>query len=312
MKKIDRVLFYGSKKLGLQVLKELHRLSPESLMGIVTFDDSADSRTVFKEFISFSKNKHIPLYIVRNNGHFEQTIEKLKPELCFGVCWYWLIHDHILNLVPYGFIGLHNSLLPKYRGGSPLVWQLINGEKKVGFSLFTLTTEMDAGPIWAQGSVLVQKQDYIVNVLEKLEKKTLQTIKSVYPAILSGKMKPKKQSSTKATYCAQRFPFDGIVDWSKSALYIYNFIRAQSDPYPGAFTYVNNKALKIVKAQVHNVVYYGTPGQIAQITKQEVFVICGDQKVVGLQEIEVDGVKSLANIFIKSIKVRLTNTILHT
>ncbi len=309
MSKINRVLFIGSKQLGLRVLKEMHLLSPETLIGILTIDDSNDTRSVLADFQDFCKENELILFVAKNRKQSEDIVKKLKPDLCLVVGWYWLITNTVLESVPSGFIGVHNSLLPKYRGFAPLVWQIINNEKKVGFSLFSFTQGMDEGQVWAQGSVCVEEQDYISDIVEKLEEKTIQVFQTNYPKILNDEVQPIGQNHELATYCARRFPIDGNINWHTSAQDVYNFIRAQSDPYPGAFTYLDAHELKIWRARLFDKPYYGIPGQVARITSEGVYVICGNHRAVIIEEVEKAGKRDKANKFVKSIKDRMCRII---
>jgi len=299
----------GSKCLGLRVLKEIQSLSPNTLIGAITIDDKSDTRTALTDFKELSITTGLPLYVAKNRKHSEETIRNLKPDLCLVVGWYWLISEEILRLIPYGFIGIHYSLLPKYRGGSPLIWAIINDEREVGFSLFSFAEGIDDGPLWAQGTVTVEDGDYVSDTLRKLEEKTIEVLLKKYPSIINGTITPVEQRHELATYCAQRLPNDGNVNWYKPARYVYNFIRAQSDPYPGAFTWYENGMLRIWKARLFEYEYSGTPGQVAKIDSDGVYVICGDNRAVIVEEVEIAGKRGEAKKFIKSIKARLSNTI---
>jgi len=306
---VNRVLFVGSKQLGLRVLQEMHSLSAESLVGVLTIDDRNDTRSVFPDFHEFSSNKALQLHVAKNRKDAERIIEQLKPDLCLVVGWYWLIGPEALTAVPSGFIGIHNSLLPKYRGGSPLIWPIINGDKEVGFSFFSFTPGMDDGPIWAQGRVSVEDDDFIWDILAKLENKTIEVLRENYMHILKGTITPVEQDHTRVTYCAQRFPYDGNIDWHKPAKDVYNFVRAQSDPYPGSFTYVDGQLLRIWKARRFEETYYGTPGQVARLSDEGVYVICGDHRAIILQEVSLGDQRGKAGNFIKSIKSRMSSNI---
>ena len=304
--KIERVLFIGSKSLGLECLKTLWEIKPEVLQGIVTINDENDTRSVKKEIQEFAREKGLPFYCGNSNKMLEKAIKETSPHLVIVVGWYTIIPPHILYKVKAGFIGLHNSLLPKYRGGSPLIWAIINGEKKVGISLFYITEEMDAGDILGQKSIMVEKGDYISDILSKLKEKAVELMHEVYPLLLEGKAPRIPQDHTQATYCAQRYPFDGEINWQWSNSKIYNFIRAQSDPYPGAFTFWQERKLYVWKALPLEVTIYGTPGQIAWVKEDGVYVVCGNNKPLILQEVQWEGgLKAPANRILNSIKIRL-------
>jgi len=308
MSKIKKVLFIGSKSLGLRCLKEMHNLDAGSVAGVLSIDDRDDIRSVFDDFKRFTSDNNLDLHIASDKTSAEKAIRDLSPEICFVAGWYWIIGRETLNSVPGGFLGIHNSLLPAYRGGSPLVWAMINGERTVGTSLFSFAEGMDDGPIWAQEKVEVGENDYISDALSKLEEKAVAMLKDNYAAILEEKIKPRPQDHSKATFCAQRMPEDGLIKWEKSSREIYNFIKAQSEPYPGAFTILDNKKLTIWKARPENTIYYGLPGQVAGRSGDDVCVICGDNKPIILQTVGYEGVKSPAGSIIKSIKTRLKNS----
>jgi methionyl-tRNA formyltransferase len=304
MQPLSRVLFLGSKALGLRVLQEMHALAPTSLIGAITIDDRADTRSTFAEWQEWAAREQVPLHIAANRKHAEQLVQELRPGLCFVVGWYWLIGAETLRAVPAGFLGIHNSLLPKYRGGSPLIWALINGEPEVGFSIFTFAEGMDDGAIWAVGKVRPEPIDYVADVLAKLEAETLRVVRLTYLDILSGRIEPKPQDHSQATYCAQRYPDDGVIDWSQPAGRVYSFIRAQSEPYPGAFTFLDKQKLTIWRARLDPRVYHGTPGQVARIDASGVTVIAGDNRALILEEVELNGTRSRAEKVVTTIKTR--------
>lgn len=308
MRKIERVLFIGSKQLGLDCLKSMYNQSRETLIGVMTFDDTAEGRNKFNDFNDFCSTNEIPIFIAKNRTDSEKIIENQHPDICIVVGWYWLISNEALNSVPYGLLGIHNSLLPKYRGGSPLIWSIINGEKNIGFSMFTFTEGMDEGDIWFQYEFELNQEADINSVLEKIEKEAVKQLDQNYKKILSGELKPKPQNHQEATYCAQRKPDDGRIDWNKSASQIYNFIRAQSYPYPGAFTTYKNKKLIIWKAIINKSTYYGTAGQVARISNEGVTVICGDNKSITIKDVEYDGKKIEPNRLIKTINTRFDHS----
>ncbi|WP_163834074.1 methionyl-tRNA formyltransferase [Spartinivicinus ruber] len=300
-----KILLLGSKSLGLRVLERIFQLSTAQTLAVITFNDQQDCRSCFSDFQQFTKNHQIELIVVNDQNHANCVISELKPDICFVVGWYWLIPEKILQQVPMGFIGLHNSLLPQYRGGSPLVWTLINGDKQAGFSFFTLTTGMDDGPIWAQGQIAVSEEDTIADCLAALEAKSLQVFTRIYPQILSGQLQPKPQNHEQASYCALRYPEDGKINWHWSARQIKNFIRAQTMPYPGAFTLLNGKRVIIWQAQVFSQTFYGIAGQVAQMKDEQVVIVCGDNTALIVKQVQVDDQLYLASTIFKSIKLRL-------
>lgn len=291
--------------MGLRCLSAIYDLKKDSLAAIMTLDDRNDARNVYEGFQDFAAKKQIALFVAKDRTDSERIIREIKPDLCLVVGWYWLFSKETLGLAGRGFVGIHNSLLPKYRGGSPLVWAMINGEKRVGLSLFSMTEGMDDGPVWGQKRVRVGDNDQISQILERLESKALELLQEKYSGMLEGTIRPVRQNVRSATYCAQRFPGDGMIDWRKPAKEIHDFVRAQSDPYPGAFTTHDAKKLLIWRAHLVNMTYYGTPGQVARAGRDGVYVICGDHRPLVLDIVELEGgSREAANTIVKSFKTR--------
>jgi len=302
-----KVAFLGSKRLGLRVLQQIHFLSPESLCCAITIDDRDDVRSEWDGIHKYAEDREIPLRLAKNRRDADEIISELAPDLCLVAGWYWLIRSEVLESVPRGFIGIHYSLLPKYRGSSPLVWAIINGDPVAGFSIFSFTPGMDDGPIWAAGQVDIEETDAIGDVLCKLEGDVLKVLRDIYIDILNERITPVEQNHSELTYCAQRLPQDGLIDWTQPASSIHNFVRAQSEPYPGAFTWHENRKLIIWKATLDSSPYYGTPGQVARIGRESVHVICGDSRSVIIEQVELfDGEsgRSAASEIVTSIKTR--------
>lgn len=134
----------------------------------------------------------------------------------------------------------------------------------------------------------------------------IEVLQRDYLKIIDGAIDSSEQQHELATYCAQRLPDDGNIDWSKPSRDVYNFIRAQSDPYPGAFTYFRGQKMIIWRVRLVAKPYYGTPGQIARIVGDDVYVICGSDQAIILEEIEFKQERGSASSFIKSLKGRLS------
>ena len=303
-----RVLFMGSKQIGLAVLREMHRLAPQRLIGAMTIDDRSDARSVYADLVAFCAGSGVALKIAASRAESEALIGELRPDLCIVVGWYWLISQTTLESVPAGFHGIHNSALPRYRGGSPLVWQIINGEARAGFSIFRFTPGMDDGPLWSQGSVSIGPNDHVADVLRSLERESLAAFGDAYARMLDGRSVPQTQSPDGVSFCAQRVPADGLIDWSLPAQRVFDFVRAQSEPYPGAFTLLDGDKLIVWRARVFERPYFGTPGQITRVTPSGLHVMCGGGTALTLLEVEIDGVRGKAFDLVHSTQFRLGGT----
>lgn len=302
----NNVLFLGSKRIGLASLKALIHCASSPLIAVVTPDDSSDTRSCTAEFIALCSRHAIALYVVKSQREADAVLSELQPGRCLVVGWYWLFGPQVLKKVPGGIIGIHNSLLPSYRGCAPLVWAMINGEERVGISLFSFSEGMDDGPVWGQRAVLVSQSDTIGTVLARLEVLAADLITAVWPEIETGTISPALQCDSEATYCGLRTPEDGWIDWTRSSMDVNNFVRAQSAPYPGAWTTIGLRRKIIVwSSEPSTQKYFGTPGQVLQLLTDGVLVSCGHSSALLLKTVALEGCEPVhPRSFINSLKIR--------
>ena len=274
-----KVTFIGSKQLGLEVLRKMAELAPDSIQAIVTFDDTADKRSVLDAFVELSKKYGYPIYVLHKQSELLKCLSEVKPALCIVSNWYLILTKQILDLAPQGFLGLHASLLPSFRGNAPLVWALINGEQRTGITLFYFDEGMDTGDIVAQREFDIHELDTIKDLINKSITATSSIFDEVYIDLLLGNAPRRHQSKKGITYCGIRRPEDGIIDWKKSANAVHDFIRAQTIPYPCAFTLLEGKSLKVKSSRIFGVPFYGVPGTVS-ILNGEVVVACSEGAII--------------------------------
>jgi methionyl-tRNA formyltransferase len=228
-----RTALVGTKQLGLDALSVLRSYS--DVASIVTIDDRDDGRTRFDDLVAVGAR------VVASRQEADTAIRGIEADIILVVGWYWIIGSDLLSKTR--FLGIHHSLLPAYRGGSPLVWALIKGEKTVGTTIFELTEGADEGPIWAQERVAVH-DGYIGDVAARCDTAALRLLPGIFRPTAAGI----EQDHKRATWVPQRRPEHGLIDWSRSAVQIQRWIRAQSRPYPGAFTYSGIQKVTIWRA----------------------------------------------------------------
>ena len=137
-----------------------------------------------------------------------------------------------------GVWGIHASLLPNYAGGAPLVWAIINGETQTGVTLFRMDSGVDDGDIIYQRKLSIDEKDTIKTMIKK---SAVASKAIILKSLLADKIKYKPQDKSKIIIYPQRSPKDGEIDWSWDSEKIENFVRAQTKPYPGAWTMIDNK-----------------------------------------------------------------------
>ena len=222
------------------------------------------------------------------------------------VCGYYrVLSAKLLENVTLGVWGIHNSLLPKYRGGSPLVWQLINREKVIGSSFFKFSNGMDDGVILDQVKIDNADKMTIGEASDSMEQAWIVKIPEIWLNICKGDINPVEQNRNESSYCAQRQETDGLIDWTLNAKDIDAFIRAQDTPYPRAFFKLNDKIVRIVTHSIDPREIFGTCGQVFQIINKSVVICCGDSTAIQISRVLIDGRTVDASDIVNSIKIRL-------
>jgi methionyl-tRNA formyltransferase len=296
----------GSKRLGLSILRLLHETEPQHLAGAILCDDRSDRRSSLPGFIEFAKSCDIDCRIAATRQEAKRHLIDLAPDIALASGWYTLFDDETIDLLPFGILGIHNSLLPTYRGGSPLVWAIMNGETRVGASLFRMTHGMDDGPVLMRFPVEVGIDDTIADVLNALEQAILAGLPEIWRNVINGTAKWQDQDHSSATYCGLRLPSDGLIDWTRSARDVHNSVRAQAPPYPCAYTRDGKRTIKIARTSLVAETWFGVPGQVLSISEGGVLVACGDRSAVRVFEVlNGNGEVVPAGSALKSIKTRL-------
>jgi len=192
-----------------------------------------------------------------------------------------------LAIPKYGIINVHASLLPKYRGASPIQSAILNGDEQTGVTIMILDEQMDHGPILSQKKVKILSHDDFATLHDKLADLGAKLLIDTLPKYLGGQLQGKKQKDAEATYCQLIKKEDGKIDWHKSAKEIECQIRAFT-PWPGAFTNWEGSNLKIIKSEVHRVDEVNkVVGEVYEVTGV-IRVQCG-QGQLELVELQLEG-----------------------
>jgi len=173
----------------------------------------------------------------------------IKPDLAIIAAYGKIIPKEILDIPRYGTLNVHGSLLPKYRGASPIQHAILNGDKETGVTIMKIDEEMDHGNIISNLKTQISKVDTYDSLSQKLAISGAKLLIKIIPDYISGRIKPIEQDHSKATYTKIIKKEDGKIDWSKSAEEIERMTRAFY-PWPTAWTTWNGKILKILEAEV--------------------------------------------------------------
>ncbi len=181
-------------------------------------------------------------------------VKKLEVDVIISLNYLYLIPETLIKSAKICAVNFHGSLLPKYRGRTPHVWAIINGEKYSGVTVHLIEKEVDSGPIICQEKVEIYTYDTGASILKKFSVLYPKLLKNLLEKLV---LKPiegfKVQNHENATYFGKRTPQDGLINWSWHANRIINWIRAQSPPYPGAFSFLEGYKITFISAVKSNI-----------------------------------------------------------
>lgn len=245
-----RIVFVGCVAEGRECLQEILQAGG-NVVAVVTFTDELARKTSGAVSFESTATEHgIPLYKVRSTNTPESIalLKELTPDVIFVVGWTRLVSAEALRTPSLGCIGMHASLLPKYRGRAPVNWAIINDEKETGNTMLLLDDGVDTGDILLQKRIRISFSDTCETLYAKVARAGREMIREIMPFIASGRLPRKPQQHELATVMPARKPEDGLIDWRKSSRELYNWVRALTHPYPGAFTLHNERQLLIWQA----------------------------------------------------------------
>ncbi len=254
-----KLVFFGATELGYKCCRFIIEKKLAEVLCIFTipqefkinYSKSPVKNVLFADFFDFKREFNIPVIEITDKMiSYKHDIEKFNPDFMLVIGWYYLIPKSLREIAPMGCAGMHSSLLPKYRGGAPLVWAIINGEKETGLTFFYLDDGVDDGDIIAQKKISIKPNDTIQELINKTAAASLSIIEEFLPRISDGTAPRIKQDHSKATVVPQRKPEDGLINWDWNTKRIKDFIRAQTKPYPGAYTVIKGKKITIWDAEI--------------------------------------------------------------
>ncbi len=240
---------------------------------------------------------------------FSQEIKlKHSPDYIMSFGYRKMIPSGILKSAKVAALGTHFSPLPRYRGFAPLNWLLINGEEMTAVNLFILEEEVDSGDILDQELVRIDYGDDINSLLSKCILAFRKVMSRVIPKLEQARIEARRQDSSLATYTCARSPEDGLIEWNWPARRIYNFVRAQTYPYPGAYTYIGERKLVVWSCEEYEIPEYvgRIPGKVIKLLEgRGVAILCGEGAIL-LKSVQLgEGTQQTADKCIRSVRLTL-------
>ena len=223
-----------------------------------------------------------------NSERARGAIEDHDVDVLLVMGWPELLESELLEAPTQGCVGRHLSLLPERRGRAPVAWALIHGLERTGVSLFWLDEGVDSGPIVGQREIPIEPDDHAQDLHDRCTDASIALLdEEVIPAFRAGDIEETEQDESAATYTHPRRPDMGIIDWTDSAWSVHNFVRGQSHPYPGAFTYHRmDRVTMWYSAVADETGTQAAPGTVLEVHEEgsRLLVQCGE----GIVDVEVE------------------------
>ena len=177
-------------------------------------------------------------------------VRGVEPELIFVVGWSQLVRDPFIALAREGVFGMHPTLLPRHRGRAPVPWAILSGLARTGVTLFEIVdATADSGAIVGQVEVDIAPDETATTLFDRLADAHVELVREYVPQLLLRSAPRISQDPRRASTWLKRVPTDGIIDWETRAPYLYDWVRAQTRPYPGAFTWLGDEKVIVWRAR---------------------------------------------------------------
>lgn len=236
------------------------------------------------------------------NGLGVEILKEIEPDLVVVVAYGKLLPADFLTYPKYGCINIHASILPKYRGASPIHWSVINGDKETGVTAMQMDEGLDTGDILHVKKIPIGENDTTEQMFEKLAFLGAETLMETIDMIESDSLTPIKQDESKATKVGLLTKEMSVIDWNDSAKNIHNKIRGLYS-WPGASTKFNGKILKIHSSVLSDKAGNNIAGEIIDCNGK-IIVCCGDNHCVELKTIQLEGKKRMDSAsFLNGVKI---------
>ncbi len=250
------------------------------IAAVFTHQDNPNENVFFESVARLCASLDIPTFVPNSVNHpiWQKHIADIDPDFIFSFYYRELLPASILHLARKGAFNLHGSMLPRYRGRSPLNWALLNGETATGVTLHYMVERADAGDIVGQRAVIIADSDYAPDVHAKQLKASEELMADVFPRIANGTAPRIHQNIADGEYVGRRRPADGAIDWNKSAAAVRNLVRAVTQPFPGAFSYTGNRKIIVWRADVDAAAHTQKPGTVLSVNP--LTIACGQGALI--------------------------------
>ena len=304
---IKKIIFCGTPEFSVPLLKSLNE--KYSIELIITQPDKKKGR---KQKVSFSEVKkaavELELEIIQppniNSDEVLEKINDISPDVIITAAYGGYLKKNILELPKYGCWNLHPSLLPQYRGASPIRSAIINGDKYTGNTIYRMTRKMDAGPIIYQWKTEIGENEDYGMLHDRLSEHGAEDMLRALEILDNvGMENIQKQDHSRASYCEKIYN-NAQIDWDKSSDSVKYLVRAYA-PKPGAFTTLRGKRIKIIEVRDTDIESEFDPGTIIKVTKEDGILVKCNDRVLSITKVQREG-KKIMNAFEFNLGARIS------
>ncbi len=304
-----KIAFFGTPDFGLPCLRALIKDKKFVISFVITQPNKKVGRKqiLMPTPIKKEAQEHnIPIFQPEKIKNF--SLPYYSIDLIITAAYGQIIPQKILDVPKYGAINVHGSLLPKYRGAACIQAAILNGNRKTGITIIKMATKLDAGPIISQREISIKKTDTAGELYRRLSYLAPRVLLPAAIDYIEGKIKPKPQDESRASYVSILKKEDGQINWRKSAIFLERFIRAMH-PWPGAFCFIGKERLrlKIIKVSSQNLKINKYRTGEMFLYKKKLAVQCSQNALI-IERLQLAGKKEMnGEEFVRGYKGFLVN-----
>jgi methionyl-tRNA formyltransferase len=287
---VTRAVVFAYHDVGCRCLEVLLDQRVEVPL-VITHADDPKENVWFGSVAALARARGLEA-VTPDDPNALEFIAKVKnqwPDFLFSFYYRSMLGRPLLAAAARGAFNMHGSLLPKYRGRVPVNWAIINGEIETGATLHEMVEKPDAGRIVDQEAAPIAPDDLAIDVFRKVTAAAGRVLARSLPGLIDGNAVLRAQDLSSGSYFGGRRPEDGRIDWSQSAKRIHDLVRAVAPPYPGAFTEVDGKRLRVLRTRVLPRRDSARAPAFLYAEAGRCVAVCADGGLLELLELELDG-----------------------
>ncbi len=285
---MGKVLFVACTNVGQAMIEAIceHKEIKSQIVGIVNLNaKQALGKANYRTYLDTAEKYGIPLHFCNNVNDPETCawIAEKEPDIILQTGWSQKFKPHLLKLAKYGCIGEHPAPLPRGRGAACVNWAILTGEQEWGDSFFHMVDQYDAGEVYAQEMFCIEHYDDVKTIYDKVAMASRKVILENIDNWTEGVFQTVTLDESKATYYPKRRPSDGVFTFELPARKLHDFIRAQTEPYPGAFFLCHGEKITVLQTRLTKMTSDNRAGTVCGISENGgIYVVCGDGGVLEL------------------------------